>query len=223
MSDMMAEEKDKKAAEADEEAGDLQEGESGGKPQTAETAPEKKEDARQKSEEDEETPQEKKAKEKKKEKKDSRTRIVRMGGKDLDGDAPVKRALKDVRGVSFTLANAIAKVSGLGEKKVADLSPDELRKVEEMLLEPGKYGIPGWALNRRLDPEEGKNVHLISAQLELRHKMDINELKKRKCYRGVRHIQGLPVRGQRTRSSFRKSATVGVSRAKAKPAAAGKK
>ncbi len=208
MSDMMAKEKEKpKAAEAGEEAEDSREEETG-----------KEEETQQKT-------GEKKAKEKKDEKrKDSRTRIVRVGGKDLDGDAPLKRALKDVRGVSFTLANAISKVSGLGEKKVADLSAEELRKVEEMLLGPGKYGIPGWMLNRRFDPEEGKNGHLVSAQLELRHKMDINELKKRKCYRGVRHIQGLPVRGQRTRSSFRKSGkAVGVSRVRAKPAAAAKK
>ena len=46
--------------------------------------------------------------------------------------------------------------------------------------------------------------------------MDIDKLKKIRCYRGVRHMQGLPVRGQRTRSSFRKSGkTVGVSREKA--------
>jgi small subunit ribosomal protein S13 len=156
-------------------------------------------------------------------KKDTRRNIVRVGGKDLDGDAPLKRGLNDVRGVSFTLANAISKVSGLGDKKVSDLSEKELKKVEEILENPGKYGIPGWMFNRRFDPEDGSDSHFISAKLELRQKMDINELKKRKCYRGIRHIQGLPVRGQRTRSSFRKSATVGVSRAKAKPGETKKK
>ncbi len=160
---------------------------------------------------------------KKVEKKDSRVNIIRVAGKDLDGDAPLKRALSDVRGVSFMLANAISKVSGLGEKKVGELKEDEMKKIEDMIENPGNYNIPDWMFNRRLDPEDGEDRHIASAQLELRHKMDINELKKRKCYKGIRHIQGLPVRGQRTRSSFRKAATVGVSRAKNKPGESKKK
>ena len=126
-----------------------------------------------------EAPREKPRKKEEK-KKDSRRIIVRVGGKDLDGDAPLKRGLIDVRGVSFTLANAIAKVSGLGNKNVGELNEDELKKVEDILQNPGNYGIPSWMFNRRFDPEEGKDSHLISAQLELRQKMDINELKKRK-------------------------------------------
>jgi small subunit ribosomal protein S13 len=86
-----------------------------------------------------------------------------------------------------------------------------------MISNPEKHGIPRWMYNRRLDPEDGSDRHMVASKLELRKKMDINELKKRKCYRGVRHILGLPVRGQRTRSSFRTQTTVGVSRAKAKP------
>ncbi|MCX8147635.1 MAG: 30S ribosomal protein S13, partial [Candidatus Woesearchaeota archaeon] len=34
---------------------------------------------------------------------------------------------------------------------------------------------------------------------------DIKRLKIIKCYRGIRHIEGLPVRGQRTKSNFRKN------------------
>ncbi len=156
-------------------------------------------------------------------KKDSRRNIVRVGGKDLDGEYLLRRALVDVRGVSFTLVNAISKVSGLGDKKVGELKEDELKKIEDILKNPGNYGIPSWMFNRRFGPDDGNDSHLVSAQLELRQKMDINELKKRKNYRGVRHIQGLPVRGQRTRSSFRKSSAVGVSRVKNKPGEAKKK
>jgi len=36
-------------------------------------------------------------------------------------------------------------------------------------------------------------------------KMKISRLEKIKCYRGIRHMQGAPVRGQRTRSNFRKN------------------
>jgi len=149
-----------------------------------------------------------------KKEKARRINIIRLGGRDLNADFQLKRALSNIRGLGFTLANAIARVSGLGEKKVGELSEDELKRVEDMLQSPGKYGIPSWMFNRRFDPEKGLDSHLISAQLELRHKMDINELKKGKSYRGVRHINGLPVRGQRTRSSFRTSASVGVSKSK---------
>jgi len=185
--------------------------------ETAESAPE--ESAKAQEDIEEETPQEKKSKEK----KDTRKHIVRVGGKDLDGEVKLQRGIRDIRGVSFTMANAAAKVSGLAGKKIGELSEAEIKKIEDILENPGNYGIPSWFYNRRFDPENGSDSHLISAKLELRHKMDINELKKRKCYRGIRHIQGLPVRGQRTRSSFRTSATVGVSRAKNKPGGAKKK
>jgi len=162
--------------------------------------------------------QEKKAPEKKMEKVERvATKIVRVGAKDLDGALTVKKALPGVTGVGFMFGNATANVCGFGDKKLADLSEDEMKRLEDILQNPEKYGIPRWLYNRRFDPEDGNDKHVISGRLELRHRMDINELKKIKCYRGVRHTLGLPVRGQRTRSSFRKSATVGVTRTKAKP------
>ncbi len=214
MSDMMAE-KEKKPNEGEEEQPQKEAGEDVQEANEKESRDEKQPEG--------ETPQEKKAREKKPEKKDTRKHIVRVGGKDLDGEFKLQRGIRDIRGVSFTLANAAAKVSGLAGKKIGELSEAEIKKIEDILENPGNYGIPSWIYNRRSDPESGSDGHLISAKLELRHKMDINELKKRKCYRGIRHIQGLPVRGQRTRSSFRTSATVGVSRAKNKPGEAKKK
>ena len=160
-----------------------------------------------------------KAEPEKKPSKGSMRKIIRVGGKDLDGALTVRRALPGVPGVGFMFGNAASKVCGFAGKTLGELSEDELKKLKDIIENPSKYEIPSWLYNRRFDPEEGKDGHLISAQLELRRKMDINELKKRKCYRGIRHIIGLPVRGQRTRSSFRRSATVGVSRVKAKPAA----
>ena len=152
--------------------------------------------------------------------KPAAARIIRMGGRDIDGSMPVSRALREISGVSFMMANAVSKVSGLGDKPVAELTDEEKKRIEGITANPGAHGVPSWVFNRRGDPEDGTDRHMVSANLELRKKMDINELKKSKCYRGVRHIAGLPVRGQRTRSSFRKSSTVGVSRVKQKPGAA---
>jgi len=165
----------------------------------------------------EEKPEEKAEKTEKKPEKSSIRKIVRVGAKDLDGMMTVKKALPGVQGVGFMFANAVSTVCGFGDKRLGELSEHELKNLGDIIENPAKYGIPAWLYNRRFDPVDGKDTHLISARLELKRKMDINELKKRKCYRGVRHIIGLPVRGQRTRSSFRRSATVGVSRVKARP------
>jgi len=45
---------------------------------------------------------------------------------------------------------------------------------------------------------------------------DIKQLKKIKCYKGIRHIQNLPVRGQSTKAHFRKrgNRALGVKKAK---------
>ncbi|MBI4017430.1 MAG: 30S ribosomal protein S13, partial [Candidatus Aenigmarchaeota archaeon] len=72
------------------------------------------------------------------------------------------------------------------------------------------------------DPETGKELHLTASDLDVALRQRLADLKKYGSYRGWRHRLGQPVRGQSTRSSFRKSGSVGVVRAKAKPGAAAK-
>jgi small subunit ribosomal protein S13 len=141
--------------------------------------------------------------------------IVRLAETNLDGGKPVRAAIRSIRGVSFMLSNAISSVSGLGDRKLADLSDGELKNLEDIILNPGKHGIPAWLYNRRSDPSSGKDSHLSVSTLDFTSKMDIDQMKKIKSYRGIRHIHHLPVRGQRTRGSFRKGKTVGVSKKKA--------
>jgi len=153
----------------------------------------------------------------------SRMQIVRFVETNLDDNKPTQAAIRSIDGVSFMLSNAITKKCGFYGRKLNELSEGELKRLEEAILNPQSVGIPVWMLNRRNEPVSGKNRHLTASQLDFTHKMDINELKKMKCYRGVRHIQGQPVRGQRTRSSFRKGKSVGVRRKKEAPATAAKK
>lgn len=143
--------------------------------------------------------------------------VVRLGETNLDGSKRLEHALLGIRGISFSLANAISHLSGIGKKKVGDMSEDEIKRVEAMIIDLQRHKIPQWMLNRRKDMETGKDIHLSVSQLQLRNKLDIDAQKKIKSYRGVRHITGLPVRGQRTRSSFRKGGTVGVARKKEAP------
>lgn len=148
--------------------------------------------------------------------------IVRLAETDLDGSKTVAVGVRQVRGVSHMFANAIAKVSPLADKKILDLSEDEIKQIEDVIFNPGKYGIPFWLLNRRSDPDTGLDNHVAVSHLQLSQSTDINKMKKMRSYKGVRHSLGLPVRGQRTRSSFReKGKTIGVRRVKEQPAKAG--
>jgi small subunit ribosomal protein S13 len=140
--------------------------------------------------------------------------ILRLAETNLDGGKPVRAAIRSIKGVSFMFSNAVSKVSGLGDRKLADLSDGELKNLEDVILNPGKHGIPAWLFNRKKDPVTGKTSHIAVSALDFTKRMDIDRMKKVKSYRGVRHIHHLPVRGQRTRGSFRKGKTVGVSRKK---------
>jgi small subunit ribosomal protein S13 len=157
-------------------------------------------------------------------KKDYR-HIVRVANTDLDGSKPVYHALNKIKGVSFMFANALCKISNIDRyKKAGQLNEAEIKKINELLLEPSKYGFPVWMLNRRKDVETGDDMHLLGADLTFQVDNDIKLMKKIRSYKGVRHMLGQPVRGQSTKSNFRnkrgKKGSLGVHRNKtAAPAA----
>ncbi len=160
-----------------------------------------------------------KVKEKKKEKvvkikkKTEPKTIVRVAGTDLDGEKPLVRALKKIKGISFTMSKAICAASGFDpQRKLSTLSEEEIKKIEEVIKDPIKFGVPAYLVNRRKDRTTGKNMHLTGPDLDIATKLDIERMINIKSYKGVRHMLGLPVRGQRTRSSFRKGRAVGVVR-----------
>ncbi len=151
-------------------------------------------------------------------------RIVRILATDIDGNLSVERALRRIKGISFMFSHAICIKSDLDRrKKVGLLAETEVKNLERLIK---AYEVPTWMLNRRKDTETGTDVHVVMAELDLKKREDINNMKRIHSYRGVRHELGQPVRGQRTRSSFRTSKSVGVSRKKiiaaAKPAPAAK-
>ncbi len=143
--------------------------------------------------------------------------IVRIARTDLKGQLPLVRALRNVNGIGFGLANALCIVAGLPKQKMIGLLDDEtLHKIDTILENPGEYGVPTWLLNRRHDPETGMNKHLSGTNLDYQTDNDIKFMRKIRCYKGVRHSLGQPVRGQRTRSNFRrnKGNAVGVKKTK---------
>ncbi len=139
--------------------------------------------------------------------------LVRLGGADIDGNKKLYHALRKIKGVSYSFSNAICLTSKINPNlKIGTLKDEELKKIDDILHNPAKHGIPSWMLNRRKDYDEGTDKHLISTDIKFRVDFDVKRLKKIKAYRGMRHAVGLPVRGQRTRAHFRKGGTVGVRR-----------
>ncbi|MBI2499816.1 30S ribosomal protein S13 [Candidatus Woesearchaeota archaeon] len=151
--------------------------------------------------------------------------IVRIISSDIPGGKQVYDALTKVSGVSYSLSSAICNIMNINKyKKVGSLSQEEVKKIEDIIKNPVKYKLPSYLLNRRRDPDTGQDIQLIAADLKLTREFDIKKLKRIRTYRGIRHALGLPVRGQKTRSHFRKGRSVGVQKKKiaAQKAAASK-
>lgn len=140
-------------------------------------------------------------------------RIVRVLDTDIDGELPLVYGLSAVKGIGYTFSLAVCRVLGLDPyMKLGYLTDEEVKNIEAVVREPLKYHIPEWYYNRRKDYTTGENIHLTGATLLFHVKEDIEREKKIKSWRGVRHMYGLKVRGQRTRTTGRTGITVGVKR-----------
>jgi small subunit ribosomal protein S13 len=137
--------------------------------------------------------------------------ILRIIDTDVDGTLKVPFALTKIKGISLNLAKAMLKKAGINpETRVGYLSEAEITRIEEVINDPAKQGLPSWVLNRRKEVETGKDTHLITADLALKAKLDIEQMKEIKSWRGYRHAYGLKVRGQRTKTTGRSGKALGV-------------
>ena len=135
-------------------------------------------------------------------------RVVRILATDIEGAVKVYAGLTKIKGVSWSLSNAICKILKFDKNRtIGSLSEEEIKKISEFVKNPK---IPEYLLNRQKDFDSGENKHLVGSDLDLRKDFDIKRLKKIKSYRGLRHTAGLPLRGQRTRSNFRKNRSKGA-------------
>jgi len=133
----------------------------------------------------------------------SEERLVRIMAKDIEGNTKTYPGLTKIKGVSWTFSNAICKKLKIDKnKKIGALTDEEIKKITDFIKNPD---VPSFIVNRRFDMESGENRHLSGSDLDLQKEFDIKRLKKIKSYRGIRHAANLPVRGQRTRSHFRKN------------------
>ncbi len=108
--------------------------------------------------------------------------MARIAGVSVPTGKRLVIALSYIYGIGNTVAKKICAETGISEnKKVKDLNDSELISIRSLIDE--KYQV-----EMDLRQEEKRNI---------KRKVDI------KCYEGLRHKNGLPVRGQRTHTNAR--------------------
>jgi small subunit ribosomal protein S13 len=142
--------------------------------------------------------------------------VVRISGRDVPGFMSLKDGLAFVYGLGIRLSKVIENVFNKKTnkiiKKVGYLTDDDVVIIEKIIIDLDKE-VPSWLLNR-VRTMNGSTKHLIMADLRLENRKDLQILGKTKSYRGLRLQWGLTVRGQKTKSSFRKGGAVGVNKKK---------
>lgn len=143
----------------------------------------------------------------KKKDKGNKIRVVRILQKDIEGNVTIYSGLTKIKGISWSLSNAVCRKLNIDKKKkVSSFNKEEIKKIEDFIK---KLQVPAHLKNRQKDFETGEDRHLTGPDLDLRKEFDIKRLKKIKSYRGFRHVMGLPTRGQRTKSNFRRNRAKG--------------
>lgn len=143
--------------------------------------------------------------------------LVRIISTSIEGSKLMIPGLSIIRGVGPRLAQAICRVAGIDENtRIGLLTDAQIAKLEEMMKDPIKFGIPKWMVNRQKDIRTGKDLHYVGNELELVNRMDVDRMKRTRSWKGIRHTWNLKVRGQRTRTTGRTGLVVGYLRLKKK-------
>lgn len=145
----------------------------------------------------------------------SQANLIRIMSTDINAEFPLLYGISRIKGVGVMFANAVCIALGLDKNaKISTLSEKDVEKLEEFLANPKKEGIPSWLLNQRKDLESGENLHYISKDIDF----NLIQLKRRSSklgtYKGLRYRANLTVRGQRTKSNFRRQKTIAAMKSK---------
>jgi small subunit ribosomal protein S13 len=147
--------------------------------------------------------------------------ILRIAGKDIEGSKKLIVALSEIKGVGYNFAQILTQSLNINPNmRVGFLTENDIKEIEQAISNPAKAGIPQWYLNRRKNMDDGSNYHVITSDLDFAASNDIEREKLVMSWRGYRHMFGLRVRGQCTRTTGRRGGAVGVKKVKAMPGAA---
>ena len=109
--------------------------------------------------------------------------MARIIGVEIPGDKRIDIALRYIYGIGPANAMVVLSKAGIDPSiRAKDLNEQQLSQIVHA-IQDGKYVIEG-----DLRREIGLNLKRLQAI---------------KCYRGIRHLRGLPVRGQRTGTNAR--------------------
>ncbi|AGK60641.1 SSU ribosomal protein S13P [Archaeoglobus sulfaticallidus PM70-1] len=140
--------------------------------------------------------------------------IIRIADTDIDGKKKVVFALTQIKGIGCRVAKSITNYLGIDPNaKLGELDDETVDRLKKFVEEDIEQ-MPDWMMNRRKDRYSGRDLHLLSKDVDFARMVDIEMMMRMKCYRGIRHAKGKKVRGQRTRSTGRSGRTVGVIRRK---------
>jgi small subunit ribosomal protein S13 len=139
--------------------------------------------------------------------------LVRIVGNDIPGERKIVVGLTQIRGVGYMFANTILNLLKINpNQRIGYLSSEQVKSIESIIKNPSASNFPSWFLNRRKDVETGEDKHLITSDIAFTVRNDIEREKTSGSWRGIRHMFGLKVRGQRTRCTGRKGGAVGVAK-----------
>jgi small subunit ribosomal protein S13 len=109
--------------------------------------------------------------------------LARIAGIDIPRDKRVEIALRYIYGIGPSISLEVLKQAQVNpDTRVRDLTEEEVNRINTV-IQNAEFKVEG-----DLRREVSMNIKRL---------MDIG------CYRGLRHIRGLPVRGQRTRTNAR--------------------
>ena len=108
--------------------------------------------------------------------------MARISGVDIPNQKRVEIALTYIYGIGLKSSQDILAKTGIDpDKRAMDLTEDEISKLRD----------------------EIENNYKVEGELRRETALNIKRLVEIKCYRGIRHRRGLPVRGQRTKTNAR--------------------
>lgn len=106
--------------------------------------------------------------------------MARIAGVDIPRNKKLNIAIRYIYGIGPTNgAEAISRANVNPETRVRDLTEDEIARLREVV----------------------EREYLVEGDLRREVQMNIKRLMDIACYRGLRHRRGMPVRGQRTRTT----------------------
>ncbi len=134
-------------------------------------------------------------------------------GNDIPGEKKIIVGLTQIKGIGYNFATAILDSLKIEtNSNIGNLSDANVQAIEKLITDPTAGNFPTWFLNRRKDIETGADLHLLTSDIPFTLRNDIERERITASWRGYRHLSGLKVRGQRTRTSGRKGGAVGVAK-----------